>query len=158
NGAVMTSATDENSQPTSYATTDPFWRITSITDPLSNVVNKTYTPANGSTPASQENVLNFNSGASTVDMLTTFDSLGRTSMSQKRQAPGSTSFDTVSTTYDSNGRVFRTTMPCVQTAGVGCGATGTTFTYDGASRSLVSTDGGGGTLTFAYTQNDVQQT
>jgi RHS repeat-associated protein len=158
NGAVMTSATDENSQPTSYTTTDPFWRVTSLTDPLNNVVNKTYTRTSGSTPPSQESVLNFNSGASTVDALTTFDSLGRTSISQRRQAPGSTNFDTVSTIYDSNGRLFRKTMPCVQSAGTACGATGTTFTYDGAGRSLVATDGGTGTLTYVYTQNDVQQT
>ncbi len=163
NGEVLTSATDENSQTTQYGylnqqgTADPFWRALSTKDPLNNITWNVY--SGSSLPATQESVLLFNGNASTVDNLTTLDGLGRPIISQKKQAPGSSNFDTTSTAYDSDGRVAAVTMPCVKTASQPCPATpATKTTYDGLSRPLLVTDGGGGTTSYSYSLNDTLQT
>src|SRR5206468_2458813 len=43
NGGVITSSSDANNQPTTYRYDDPLWRVTSMTDPLQNVMSYTYT-------------------------------------------------------------------------------------------------------------------
>src|ERR1700728_4063617 len=93
NGGVATQTADANTQPTLYTYTDPLWRITSITDPLENVTNYSYP-----TPTTFETVMNFGT-ISTSDTLITTDGLGRQIFSQTRQGQGSTTFDTVQTTY-----------------------------------------------------------
>ena len=150
NGGLPTSTTDANSQPTviSYGS-DPFWRPIQITDPESNIVNSSYTPN------SSESWMNF--GTSTVDILTTFDGLGRKVLTQKREGPGSSNFDTVQDSYDSNGRLASVSQPCVATAGNSCTGATTTTTYDAVNRPLVVTDGGGGTISYTYAANDVLQ-
>jgi RHS repeat-associated protein len=152
NGGVVVSATDENSQKTSYSyANDPFWRVTSMTDPLNNVTTLSYTPTTA------ESTLTFNGGSSTQDTLVTFDSLGRLKVQQTRQAPGSSLFDTVSYSYDLNGRLATASGPCVSTAGTSC-AGGTSTTYDSLDRPTSVTDGGGGTTAYTYSQNDVLTT
>jgi len=150
NGGVVTQVTDENSQPTTYAYNDPFWRNTSITDALNNTTNISYTPT------TSESSLVFNNGASTVDVLRTVDGLGRVKTTQQRQAPGSGNFDTVSRTYDANGRLGSVSMPCVATAGASCPSSpATTYAYDALNRSTQITDGGGGTVADSYKSQDV---
>ncbi len=84
------------------------------------------------------------------------DALGRAHLQQTRQAPGSSSFDSAETDYDSFGRPSRLTMPYSGTAGqTNSSGPATTTTYDAVSRPLTVTDGGGGTLTYTYNQNDV---
>ena len=155
-GGAMTSATDENTQVTSTTYTDPyFWRPATTKDELNNVTTFTYTGA-----TKVESVLPIFTGASSIDTYRTLDSLGRSYIDQRRQAPGSTNFDTSTTYYDSAGRPFQTTMPCVKTVSVACPTTtpSTTKTYDGASRPTQVTDGGGGIVTYDYWRNTVKQT
>ena len=152
---VIVSATDENNQTTTTAYTDPyFWRPASVTDPTSAVVNYTYVD-----PTQTESVLSFNGGSSASDAFATYDSQGRRLLTQSRQAPGSTNFDTVETDYDSLGRPARTTLPFTTTAGTtNSSAPGTTKTYDALSRVTAVNDSGSGTLTKVYSQNDVLMT
>jgi RHS repeat-associated protein len=170
NGGVITSLTDENSQPTIYsyknaATNlgDPYWRVLSVTDPVGAVMTNCYGSMSGSTcspnPTQFETVLSVNSGSSATDRLTTTDGFGRAIVSQTRQTPTSSNFDTISTSYDLNGRVASVSIPCVKTAGLPCPTTpATTTTYDGLSRPKLVTDAGGGTTAYNYTANDVSVT
>jgi RHS repeat-associated protein len=97
----------------------------------------------------------FNNNASTSDTLITTDGFGRNLLSQTRQGYGSSNFDTVQYTYDANGRPYSVSIPCSAAAGKGCSTKVTTTTYDGLSRPKVITDGGQGTVTYTYSQNDV---
>ena len=100
-GGVATSVTDENTKTTSFGYNDPnYWRLKSITDPASAVTNISYFTS----PFASESTLNFNGTTSTVDSRTTLDGLGRAQIVQRRQAQGSTSYDSVETDYDSVGR------------------------------------------------------
>jgi RHS repeat-associated protein len=150
-GAVATSATDENGNTASISYTDAyFWRPNSSTDPVSNVTNFTYT---GMT--SVESSLVFNSSSSTADALTTLDSQGRRHVSQGRESPSSSTYDSVETDYDSDGRPDRTTLPYAGTAGqTSFSAPGTSTTYDALGRKKQVTDSGGRNTTVTYTQND----
>lgn len=154
NGGVITSIIDENQNPTHVnyvngSVADPFYRALSIVDPLGN------TTSFGYTPTTSESTMNFNGTASTSDSLVTTDGFGHTLLSQTRQAQGSSTFDTIQYTYDANGRLYSTSVPCSAAAGVGCTTSTATNTYDGLSRPLATTDGGGATFNRSYPQNDV---
>lgn len=157
-GGMLTSTTDANGANTQYGyldqngVADPLWRLRSTTDPLSNRTWITYSPA-GTIPVTAESILLFNNGASAVDHLATYDGLGRTILSQTRQAPGSTSFDTTSIGYDAVGRAFTQGLPCVSTASTPCALAVITTTYDALGRKLQVQDGGGGYTTYSYTPN-----
>ena len=161
NGGVSTQVSDANAQPTNYGyvsrsgTPDPFWRLNSVTDPLSNVTWTTYTPATSNTAATVETALTF--GSSTVDTLKTLDGLGRLVTSQRRMAPGALTFDNTvqyaygwTTSGPVTGRFTTRTIPG--------GTALTTTQFDALGREASVSDGGGGTLTLQYTQNDVLQT
>jgi RHS repeat-associated protein len=154
NGGVMTAKTDENGQTiyTNYfvnSSADPFYRPLQTKDALGNITNFTYSVN------STESAMLFNSGASTVDVLTTFDGFGQAIDTQKRQAPGSANWDTVSTAYDLMGRVASVSQPCTTTAGAKCPATpATLFQYDAVSRPILTTDAGNGTVSYSYSKND----
>src|SRR5882762_1149199 len=140
--------TDQNGQISTFSY-DLMRRPGSVTDPTNALVNFNY----GATFA--ESVLNFNSGNSTVDRLSTVDGLGRTQVQQSRQAPNSTSFDSVETDYDLLGRVRRVTLPYSGTSGqTNSTAPATTTTFDALGRPLVVTDAGNGTVSYIYTKND----
>jgi len=150
-GGVATSATDENGKTASASYTDAYyWRPNSSTDQLSNVTNITYTGV-----TSAESSLVFNSSGSTVDVLATLDSQGRNHVSQGKESPSSSTYDSVETDYDSDGRPDRSTLPYAGTAGqTSSSAPGTSTTYDALSRKTQVTDSGGRNTTFTYTQND----
>jgi RHS repeat-associated protein len=162
NGSVVTSATNESGNTTTFVYNDPFWRLTAVTDPLSVTTNYTYTLT------SEESALVFNSSSSTDDSLATLDGLGRLSTSQVRQAPGSSNFDSAQTTLGwttttstvQGGRFTTTSMPYSGTSGkvAPSGTPVTTTQYDALSRPISTKDAGGGSVTFAYNQNDVLQT
>jgi len=154
-GAVVTQVTDENGQNTTTSYSDPyFWRLASIADPTSVATNFTYATSSPYTWA--ESKMTFNGANSVVDALTTVDGLGRVHLRQKRQGPTATNYDTVETDYDSIGRVRRVTLPYSGTSGqTNSTAPATAITYDALSRPLTTTDGGGGTKTNSYTQNDI---
>jgi RHS repeat-associated protein len=155
NGAVATSVTDENGKKISVEFDDPeFWRPAYTKDQDSNTTNISYT---GET--STEASLVFNSSGSTSDLLSNFDSLGRVHVSQVLEAPGSTTYDSVETDFDSLGRPYKTSLPYSGTAGqTNASAPGTTTTYDGLSRKSQVTDSGGRIVTFTYSQNDTYRT
>jgi RHS repeat-associated protein len=151
NGGVLKTITDENGKITTFSYLDannhgePYWRPFSVTDPLNNTTNFTYSPT------TFESAMLFNNGASTVDALITSDGFGRKILDQTRQGPGLNSFDTVQYTYDGNGRLYKASVPCTAPAGSGCTTPVTTYLYDALNRPTTTTDGGGGTLTYTYT-------
>lgn len=143
NGGIPTQTTDANGQVITYTYNDPLWRRTSKTDPLGNVTSYSYTPT------SFESALNFNS-TSTMDTQYAMDGLGRTIKSQLRTAPGASTFDnTIVYGYgwNSTGSFTTQTIPG--------GTAATTTQYDALGRPLSVTDGGGGTISNTYAQNDV---
>ncbi|MGH9472651.1 MAG: hypothetical protein ACRD1M_07890, partial [Terriglobales bacterium] len=158
--ALPASRTDANGQTTSFAFNDPFARLTSISNPDGGVTNFTYTAASGSAPATSEGAMVFNNGASTVDTLTMLDSLGRPHIEQRRQGPGSANFDSVEIDYDADGRAYHVSQPYQGTAGQAApvGTAFTTTNFDGLNRPSEITDGGNGTLSYAYAGNDVLTT
>ena len=154
NGGVPTQTTDPNLQSTIYAYNDPFWRMTSMTDPLGNVTSYSYP-----TPNTFEAVMNFNGSTSTSDTLVTSDGLDRQIFKQTRQGPGLSTFDSVQTTYgwNSTGPYTTTTLPysgtVAQAAPVGTGSI--TTKNDVNNRAISVTDSGGGVTSTTYAQNDV---
>lgn len=160
-GGVNLTVTDENSQTTTTAYTDPyFWRPASLTDPASATTSFCFGLIAGGTctlnPDETEATLSFNSGNSASDTLATRDGLGRPHLAQIRETPGSTNFDTTETDYDAIGRPSRVTLPYVGTAGqTNSSAPSQTVTYDALSRTLSISDNSGGSRTFSYSQNDV---
>jgi RHS repeat-associated protein len=155
-GGVETSVIDENGQQTSFGYTQDsaFWRSDSRTDPNMLAENLTYT---GTTTA--EAGITYNGGNSTWDLLNNSDGLGRMHLVQLEEAPGSTTYDTVETDYDSLGRKTRVTLPFSAAAG-GTSATAPAVTtgYDALGRKLTVTDAGGKNVTFVYNQNDKYRT
>jgi YD repeat-containing protein len=154
-GGVVVSATDPNGQTRSYTYNDPyFWRINAATDPESNTTNYSYT---GATAA--ESSLSFNGGGSTADIRATLDALGRPHLTQRLQAPGSGTYDSVETDYDAAGRPDRATLPYAGTAGQTNGsAPAATAQYDALGRPTAVADAGGGSVGYSYNQNDVLMT
>ncbi|MGA7293486.1 MAG: RHS repeat-associated core domain-containing protein [Terriglobales bacterium] len=92
------------------------------------------------------------SGSSDLDAFNTADALGRPLYAQQIETSGG-SWDTTQMGYSWNGtgRVTTKTMPCATTKGSGCSNGTTTVTHDALGRPLVTTDGGGGTITNTYT-------
>jgi RHS repeat-associated protein len=156
-GGVQTSVTDENQKTASVTYNDTyFWRPNGTTDQLSNQTAIWYQPNSSyCCPWMITSALTFNSNSSVVEHLQYKDGLGRTYVDQYSQSPGSATADSVSYTFDSNGRPYSVSMPCsVGNAGT-CSTPKTTQTYDALNRPLVTTDGGGGTASYSYSNNDV---
>ena len=142
--------TDANKNKTTYTYNDPFWRITSSSDPLTGV-------SSSYTATTSETILNV--GSSAVDTLTTVDGLGRVLTSQQRQGPASANFNTVSRSYDADGRLATVSMPCSTTAGATCGTIAKSYSYDGLNRiTNIQNPGTTGYMSYAYTGQDVLQT
>jgi hypothetical protein len=157
NGAVLVSSTDVNQKQTNYTYNDPLWRLRSVTDPLGYVTSTNYSAA-GTLPVTVENSLNFptSNPTSTVDNLYTLDGLGRLAESEKRTAPGATTFDnTILYTYGWTPTGTVTGPFTTQT--IPGGSAVTTTQFDALGRATSVTDGGGGTLTSTYADNDVVQ-
>jgi YD repeat-containing protein len=154
-GGVATSATDANGKITSSSFTDAnFWRPASVTDPANAITSFTY-PA--SSPYNNaESKLLFNSGNSVIDALTTVDGLGRPHVAQIKQGPSATNYDSTETDFDVVGRPSRATVPYSGAAGqTNSSGPAVTTTYDALGRPLTITDGGNGTTTYTYSQNDM---
>ena len=162
NGGVILTSTDASNNPTTAgyvnnaATPDPLWRESSTQDPALNVTWHNYT----------SNTLNHaltfgTSPQSTENATTSIDSLGRPSLVQKIQGVGSSSYDTVSTSYGwttNIGGTTSTSIPCTQSANMPCTTGITTTTLDALGRVHTIVDGGLGTITKSYIQNDVLTT
>ena len=169
-GAVVASTLDANLQKTSTSYVgDPYYRPLSTTDALGNITNYKYTTT------SFESWMNFNGSVSTTDAVATTDGLGRTIFGQTRQGqgPGTTAFDSTQTAYGwestsgacttqppfTTGACTTQSVPYSGTEGAAApsGTAVTTTQYDAIGRPLTVTDGGGGTTSYQYIQNDVLQ-
>jgi RHS repeat-associated protein len=152
-GGVRASVTDENGQPTTTTYNDAFfWRPNKITDAASNVGNFTY-----DAQTSVEGSVVF--GSSTTDALTTFDELGRAHISQLKESPTSSTYDSVETDFDSLGRPSRTTLPYAAAASTtNSSAPSNQTTYDALGRKTQVKDNNGRTVGYTYTQNDTYRT
>jgi RHS repeat-associated protein len=152
-GGVQLTAVDENNQTITSTWNDPdFWRPASVTDPLTNATSFAYSTSN---PAWATQSLTFNGNQSIAETGNGFDGLGRQIVLNHQQAPGATSYDQVTQSYDSNGRPWKTSVPCITTGAWTCPTTAVTTTYDTLNRPLLTTDSGGGTASYSYSQNDV---
>jgi RHS repeat-associated protein len=159
-GGVETSVTDENGKSTTSTYTDShFWRPASTADPTGATTTYCYGLLSGATctlnPNETEATLSFNAGASVQDVFQTLDSLGRPFLTQVRQAPGSTTFDSTETYYNNLGQNTGGSLPYSGTAGqtTSAGASPKT-SFDALGRASQVTDAGGGSLTYTYTNND----
>jgi RHS repeat-associated protein len=161
NGGVVKSTVDvdgnvaRNSYVSQAGIADPLWRVLSSTDPLGNSTIYKYAPASSNGPATSESSLTFlgsqsSVGTSTVDVLTTLDSLGRPYLTQARQAPTSQTFDTSVVGYDPMGRAASFGVPCAAGSSASCSSSVATMVFDGAHRVLNATDAGGGFVNFNY--------
>jgi RHS repeat-associated protein len=151
-GGVQLSTTDENSQVTSTTYSDSyFWRPASASDQESNSTGFYY----GANPMWAAQSLLFNSNQSIAHTGVGFDGLGRLIFTDHAQSPSQTAWNAVQQSYDSNGRAWKTSAPCVTTGSWTCPTTGQTTTYDALNRISQVTDAGGGTTTYTYPQNDV---
>ena len=110
-------------------------------------------------PTRTETAMTIN-GSSVSDQLTQLDGFGRPIVTQTRQGPGSSTYDSVETDYDVAGNVSKVTLPYSAAVGALCSGTcpGTTSSYDPLGRPLSVTDGGGGSVGYSYIKNDVYQT
>jgi RHS repeat-associated protein len=152
-GGVQLTSVDENNQTVTTTWNDPdFWRPASVTDQLTYVTSFSYS---ASTPAWTSQALVFNGNQSIVQTGIGFDGLGRAIIQNRQQAPSLNAWDQVTQSYDSNGRPWKTSAPCVNTGAWTCPITAKTITYDPLNRPHIITDGGGGTITYSYPQNDV---
>src|SRR5258708_2677705 len=157
-GGVQTSLTNENGQVSSstYASDAAFWRPDYTTDQGGNQTTFYYAP--NSTYPNVNDVAwfqTFNNGNSQTSDIRYSDGLGRVFVDQRKQSPNSSTLDSVSYTYDSSGRPYSTSVPCSIGYSATCSTPKTTQTYDALNRPLTTTDGGGGTITKTYPQNDV---
>jgi RHS repeat-associated protein len=151
-GGVKLTDVDMNGRTTTYGytnssgTADPFWRVSSVTDPLNNTA---YTIYGANTTESK---MSF--GSSLQDTIFTVDGYGRQILSQTKH---SSTYDTVSTSYgyNSTGPTVTTSIPCSAALGAGCTTGFTTSGYDPLGRPVASTDGGGATVNITYPQQDV---
>jgi RHS repeat-associated protein len=166
-GGVPVTATDANGNVTHFGYTnvstgvaDPYYRLSSVTDPYNNV------SANYYAPTYTESGMSF--GSSEMELTTELDGYGRVLRTQRQQGPGSSNYDTVSYTYSQSttggqGAIRTTSMPCSVAGNVDCGSTGATatqFDYMGRPSTITdSTDVNGSRVrTFTYSQNDVEMT
>ena len=155
-GGVMLTATDENGKTVTsdYTTDADFWRPDFVLDQLQNKTTMTYS---GQTAVEAD--LSFNGVNSVSGARATVDGLGRPILNQRPQTPSLAEYDTSETDYNVMGQPSRSTMPFQAAAGVtSSSAPGTTVVYDALGRPKTVTDGGGGTVSYSYTGNDVLQT
>lgn len=159
-GGVKLTDVDANSQTTTYGyvacsggAADPFWRVTSLTDSLSNQVCRTY--PSGSSPNAVSSGFSFNSNASVQNTMITTDGYGRETNLQTQQGPLSANYDTVSTEYSWSGnyRSVSNSQPCTEPLNGSC-TTVHTASYDPLGRLYQKTTTANETVTHTYTQND----
>jgi RHS repeat-associated protein len=151
-GGVMTQLTDENGQTVSTSYTDPyFWRPATVTDQEGNSASLSY----GINPTWTQQSLLFNNGNSVAHTGLGYDGLGRLIVANHAQTPSPTAWDQLVQSYDSNGRPWKISTPCVTTGSWSCPTWGATTTYDALNRVSQTTDAGGGTTTYRYPTSTV---
>jgi hypothetical protein len=120
---------------------DPLFRTDTTTDEAGNTISTNYRLNSVTTTQS------FNGG--TLEHVSTLDSLGRV---VNRQSYNGSTYDTVQTSYDAMGRVFFVSAPFSCSTVGGCSSsTGTTTTFDAASRVHTVTDANSEVTTYTFT-------
>jgi RHS repeat-associated protein len=149
-GGVQLTVTDENLHQSSTIYTDTkYWRPSSMADLSGAVTSFTYSV----NPTTVESKMTFNSGNSAADLLTTMDNLGRSILKQVRQSPGSSSFDTIETDFDSLGRPSRITLPFAGSQSQKSStASSKSISYDALDRAVQVSDSGGAQVSYGYSQ------
>ncbi len=152
-GGVETSTTDANGTTTAISYSGQiYWRPSSIADGQSSTDFFYYSPNESGTQVA------FNNGNSVVTVFSVLDGLGRPWLTQKKESPGSSNFDTVQTDYDVLGRAYRTSLPFQSALSTGAtNPNGSWTQYDILGRPLAVSDSGGGSTAISYTGNDVYQ-
>lgn len=143
----LSTATDENSQTTSY-TYDSYNRLTMVQDPvdLNNGGNRgsttySYSPA-GSPPSVTKTQQINTAGLSKTDVSLT-DGMGHVIRTERSNSLGG--YDLIDTTYDSSGNIASVTNPYRFTLnGV------TSFTYDALGRKVAQTQPDSATIQWCY--------
>ena len=164
-GGVVSKVTDPNGGVLTTTYSDPyFWRPASTTDPLNNTTYYNYYGVNNSGSSEALSVgkvesVMWNGSSSTIDLLSTPDSLGRPALQQQRETSGpSSQWDTVANVYDSVGHVSWKTLPFQSAAGSGGGSVpGTHYVYDAIGRLIETTDWTNYTDVYTYSLNDVME-
>jgi len=155
-GGVQVTSQDVNGNTTTYGYgSDPYWRPVAVTNNATTAVTNYSYPTSSSNSSTVS--MNFNGSTSTSTSVTTYDALGRTIVQQTQKGQGLSSYDTVATAYDALGRVAKTTLP-YQSSMIGQDVPsnpGTATTYEPLGRTWTVTDGGGGTKTYTYAQNNL---
>lgn len=151
-GGVEHQVIDENTQYVITNYTDPyFWRPSSISDQEYNSTSIVYPSENAA-----ESTLAFNGTQSVADILVTVDGFGRPILSQRKQSPTATNYDTTETDYNVVGLPSKSTMPfSASSGGLNSSAPGVGTLYDALGRPYNVTDADGGTTTYTYNNNDV---
>ena len=165
-GGVVTQFTDvANNHWGGAGYSDPyFWRPQYTRDLADYVTYYNYYGATnyGTSAVTQvgqvESILSIGSGAE-VDTLSTADNLGRPSLTQTREAPGSGIWDSMEYLYDGNGRVSWVTLPFTGSAGVvQQNLPGMGYSYDALNRYVDISQSPWTQLDvhYSYSQNDVE--
>ena len=146
-GGVMTTLTDENTQPTTTTYTDSyFWRPASQSYPDGGLTSWTYTNPTSTTITQKMN------STQSVATKVLLDGLGRTKQQQMTSDPQGTVY--VDTTYDSLGRLASTSNPYRSTSDSTYGIT--SKQYDALSRpTLITPPDGSNNVSISYTNNCV---
>lgn len=146
---LISSATDENSQTTSY-TYDPMFRVTQITQPSGgSVINFTYNDTPGSLSVERAQLL---SGDNYATQYHLFDGLGR-EISKSIFNDENGGWDKTDTCYDPRGLVGFSSYPYQATtynAAKVCSGLGDTNTYDGLQRISSVTHSDGSSKSYSY--------
>jgi RHS repeat-associated protein len=140
NTGLLTSLQDLNGNPSSY-TYDGFGRPTLVNSPDGGVTSFTYPNVNTTTVSVRQH----GTTANNVSSLTV-DTYGRTSTMMQTDTGGGN--ETVTYTYDADGRLYSATNPQRSTASSTDGTT--YYTYDGASRPLLVQEPGGAQVSYVY--------
>ncbi len=157
NGAVPTSATDENGKTTSFSYVnpstgvgDPFWRLTrtSFLDgrQTTETFNDTASPVNIVTSQL------LSASGTSFNTQVNFDGLGRLVRKMLISDPVGTDYTDI--TYDSSGRLHSISNPYRATNDPTYGLT--SYTYDALNRVTAITEPGGATISKTYTGRAVQ--
>lgn len=145
-GLVLTT-TDANGNGT-VAQYDSMLRPSLVQDQTGYQTTFSYTATSSSSNSSFTGVVH--------NHITYVDILGRPIISQTLQGPGSSNYDTVSTSYGWNGTNFQTqtSVACSQTSDQHCSTVAITSLANPVFGPVSTADVNGGTTTYAQNQND----
>ena len=140
---LPTSASDYNSQPTTYKNYDSLGRVGEVDSADTGWTTVAYTPTGRTTTTKVDSSRN----ATTVEAT---DEFGRSSRIAVANGQGSNPWYQADTCYDSNGNVQTVSLPYAGTGfGMAKSCSGTSYTYDALGRPLTIANADG-TVKYQY--------